>query len=265
MSTPMSTPVSTPRARGAWALGRARGPEGGGEGDMRDDGGAAMTARNDASASASASASFPSTGGTTRTKATDAGSGRDNRAAVRRYRERKRMEERVRRAECERLQKENETLRGKLRMTEAELTHTKWLLTVVAWKYDVNLMDIPAHEPSTAMVPMEHLRGDDEDLLRVADEVSEKSARITETERPRAPNEISEKSARITETERPRAPNSKPPISPDELELKDFLEEYFTHGDACPCFDGMDTRELAVNSAMCLPAAHPGARRHRGA
>ena len=241
----MSTPVSTPRARGAWALGRARGPEGGGEGDMRDDGGAAMTARNDASASASASASFPSTGGTTRTKATDAGCGRDNRAAVRRYRERKRMEERVRRAECERLQKENETLRGKLRMTEAELTHTKWLLTVVAWKYDVNLMDIPAHEPSTAMVPMEHLRGDDEDLLRVADEVSEKSARITETERP-------------------RAPNSKPPISPDELELKDFLEEYFTHGDACPCFDGMDTRELAVNSAMCLPAAPPGARRHRG-
>ncbi|CEF98360.1 Basic-leucine zipper domain [Ostreococcus tauri] len=203
----------------------------------------AAVGRSDADASASASASCPST--PTRTKVTESGTGRDNRAAVRRYRERKRMEERARRAECERLQKENETLRGQLRTTEAELTHTKWLLTVVAWKYDVNLMDIPVHKPSTAMVPMEHPRGDDEDLLRVADEISEKSARITETERP-------------------RAPNSKPPISPDELELKDFLEEYFTHGDACPCFDGMDTRELAINSAMCLPAAHHGARRHRG-
>ena len=40
----------------------------------------------------------------------------------------------------------------------------------------------------------------------------------------------------------PRAADddAKPAGAPDELELKDFLEEYFTHGDACPCYESTD-------------------------
>ena len=34
--------------------------------------------------------------------------------------------------------------------------------------------------------------------------------------------------------------DAKPAGAPNELELKDFLEEYFTHGDACPCYESMD-------------------------
>ena len=40
--------------------------------------------------------------------------------------------------------------------------------------------------------------------------------------------------------------DAKPAGAPDELELKDFLEEYFTHGDACPCYEITDADARAA-------------------
>ena len=54
------------------------------------------------------------------------------------------MDEKERIEECERLRKENETLRLQLETSRAELKHSRWLLRVVAWKYDLDLADIPA-------------------------------------------------------------------------------------------------------------------------
>ena len=81
-----------------------------------------------------------------------------NRAAVRRYRERKRMDEKERIEECDRLRGENETLRLALETSRAELKHSRWLLRVVAWKYDLDLADIPTEKPSTSTMPQGRLR-----------------------------------------------------------------------------------------------------------
>ena len=74
---------------------------------------------------ARASTPLPSTSRRPKTKANVRA---DNRVAVRRYRERRRTEEKERRTECERLRAENETLRLKLATIEAELKHSRWLL-----------------------------------------------------------------------------------------------------------------------------------------
>ena len=55
----------------------------------------------------------------------------------------------------------------------------------------------------------------------------------------------------------PRAADddAKPAGAPDELELKDFLEEYFTHGDACPCYESTDADARADGALFHQPSA----------
>ena len=121
---------------------------------------------------ARASTPLPSTSRRPKTKANVRA---DNRVAVRRYRERRRTEEKERRTECERLRAENETLRLKLATIEAELKHSSWLLRVIAWKYDLDFTDIPTptQKPSTAVavVPLEEVTVSDEKRLHATEEV----------------------------------------------------------------------------------------------
>jgi len=185
------------------------------------------TARASASSSPSTS---PSTTPSRRKTTTNANERAVNRAAVRRYRERRRTDERERRAECERLRQENEALRLRLVTTGAELKHSRWLLSVVAWKYDIDLADIPTGMPSTSTMAPESASGGVENAIFPAGAVTVRNDVAPPFEPRRA------RGARETF---PRASDdSRPTAAPDELELKHFLEEYFTHGDACPCDEG---------------------------
>ena len=131
---------------------------------------------------ARASTLLPSTSRRPKTKANVRA---DNRVAVRRYRERRRTEEKERRTECERLREENETLRLELTTTEAELKHSSWLLRAIAWKYDLDLTDISTQIPSTAVavVPLEEVTVSDEKRLHATEEVDlpKKAARQSRT------------------------------------------------------------------------------------
>ena len=192
---------------------------------------------------ARASTPLPSTSRRPKTKANVRA---DNRVAVRRYRERRRTEEKERRTECERLREENETLRLELTTTEAELKHSSWLLRAIAWKYDLDLTDISTQIPSTAVavVPLEEVTGSDEKRLHATEEVNlpKKAARQSRTPKHAVHATI------------PRKSDLKLAAAPNELEFKHFLEDYFTHGDACPCHErvaGQDTAPLYAD--MCLP------------
>ena len=192
---------------------------------------------------ARASTPLPSTSRRPKTKANVRA---DNRVAVRRYRERRRTEEKERRTECERLREENETLRLELATTEAELKHSNWLLRAIAWKYDLDLTDISTQIPSTAVavVPLEEVTGSDEKRLHATEEVNlpKKAARQSRIPKHAVHASIPQKS------------DLKLAAAPNELEFKHFLEDYFTHGDACPCHErvaGQDTAPLYAD--MCLP------------
>ena len=192
---------------------------------------------------ARASTPLPSTSRRPKTKANVRA---DNRVAVRRYRERRRTEEKERRTECERLREENETLRLELTTTEAELKHSSWLLRAIAWKYDLDLTDISTQIPSTAVavVPLEEVTVSDEKRLHATEEVDlpKKAARQSRTPKHAVHATI------------PRKSDLKLAAAPNELEFKHFLEDYFTHGDACPCHErvaGQDTAPLYAD--MCLP------------
>lgn len=192
---------------------------------------------------ARASTLLPSTSRRPKTKANVRA---DNRVAVRRYRERRRTEEKERRTECERLREENETLRLELTTTEAELKHSSWLLRAIAWKYDLDLTDISTQIPSTAVavVPLEEVTVSDEKRLHATEEVDlpKKAARQSRTPKHAVHATI------------PRKSDLKLAAAPNELEVKHFLEDYFTHGDACPCHErvaGQDTAPLYAD--MCLP------------
>ena len=192
---------------------------------------------------ARASTLLPSTSRRPKTKANVRA---DNRVAVRRYRERRRTEEKERRTECERLREENETLRLELTTTEAELKHSSWLLRAIAWKYDLDLTDISTQIPSTAVavVPLEEVTVSDEKRLHATEEVDlpKKAARQSRTPKHAVHATI------------PRKSDLKLAAAPNELEFKHFLEDYFTHGDACPCHErvaGQDTAPLYAD--MCLP------------
>ena len=192
---------------------------------------------------ARASTPLPSTSRRPKTKANVRA---DNRVAVRRYRERRRTEEKERRTECERLREENETLRLELTTTEAELKHSSWLLRAIAWKYDLDLTDISTQIPSTAVavVPLEEVTVSDEKRLHATEEVNlpKKAARQSRIPKHAVHASIPQKS------------DLKLAAAPNELEFKHFLEDYFTHGDACPCHErvaGQDTAPLYAD--MCLP------------
>jgi hypothetical protein len=161
-----------------------------------------------------------------------------NRAAVRRYRERKRTDEKERIEECQRLREENETLRLALETSRAELKHSRWLLRVVAWKYDLDLADIPTEKPSTS--PPGRVRGSDASAVFPAGGVPARN----DIARPFAARGGAE--TRPRKIPRASDDDSKPAGAPDELELKDFLEEYFTHGDACPCYESTDADARAA-------------------
>ena len=163
-----------------------------------------------------------------------------NRAAVRRYRERKRMDEKERIEECERLRGENETLRLALETSRAELKHSRWLLRVVAWKYDLDLADIPTEKPSTSTMPQGRVRGSDANAVFPAGGVPARN----DIARPFAARGVAE--TRPRKIPRAADDDAKPAGAPDELGLKDFLEEYFTHGDACPCYESTDADARAA-------------------
>ena len=194
---------------------------------------------------ARASTLLPSTSRRPKTKANVRA---DNRVAVRRYRERRRTEEKERRTECERLRAENETLRLKLATIEAELKHSSWLLRVIAWKYDLDFTDIPTptQKPSTAVavVPLEEATGSDEKRLHATEEVNlpKKAARQSRTPKHAVHASIPQKS------------DLKLAAAPNELDFKHFLENYFTHGDACLCYERVAGQDAApLYADMCLP------------
>ena len=194
---------------------------------------------------ARASTPLPSTSRRPKTKANVRA---DNRVAVRRYRERRRTEEKERRTECERLRAENETLRLKLATIEAELKHSSWLLRVIAWKYDLDFTDIPTptQKPSTAVavVPLEEATGSDEKRLHATEEVNlpKKAARQSRIPKHAVHASIPQKS------------DLKLAAAPNELDFKHFLENYFTHGDTCPCYERVAGQDAApLYADMCLP------------
>ena len=159
---------------------------------------------------ARASTLLPSTSRRPKTKANVRA---DNRVAVRRYRERRRTEEKERRTECERLREENETLRLELTTTEAELKHSSWLLRAIAWKYDLDLTDISTQIPSTAVavVPLEEVTVSDEKRLHATEEVDlpKKAARQSRTPKHAVHATI------------PRKSDLKLAAAPNELEFKE--------------------------------------------
>ena len=192
---------------------------------------------------ARASTPLPSTSRRPKTKANVRA---DNRVAVRRYRERRRTEEKERRTECERLREENETLRLELTTTEAELKHSSWLLRAIAWKYDLDLTDISTQIPSTAVavVPLEEVTVSDEKRLHATEEVDlpKKAARQSRTPKHAVHASIPQKS------------DLKLAAAPNELDFKHFLENYFTHGDACLCYERVAGQDAApLYADMCLP------------
>ena len=192
---------------------------------------------------ARASTPLPSTSRRPKTKANVRA---DNRVAVRQYRERRRTEEKERRTECERLREENETLRLELTTTEAELKHSSWLLRAIAWKYDLDLTDISTQIPSTAVavVPLEEVTVSDEKRLHATEEVDlpKKAARQSRTPKHAVHASIPQKS------------DLKLAAAPNELDFKHFLENYFTHGDACLCYERVAGQDAApLYADMCLP------------
>ena len=150
------------------------------------------------------------------------------------------MDEKERIEECERLRGENETLRLALETSRAELKHSRWLLRVVAWKYDLDLADIPTEKPSTSTMPQGRVRGSDANAVFPAGGVPARN----DIARPFAARGVAE--TRPRKIPRAADDDAKPAGAPDELELKDFLEEYFTHGDACPCYESTDAGARAA-------------------
>jgi len=192
---------------------------------------------------ARASTPLPSTSRRPRTKANVRV---DNRVAVRRYRERRRTEEKERRTECERLREENETLRLELTTTEAELKHSSWLLRAIAWKYDLDLTDISTQIPSTAVavVPLEEVTVSDEKRLHATEEVDLPKKAVRQSRTPK----------HAVHATIPRKSDLKLAAAPNELEFKHFLENYFTHGDTCLCYERVAGQDAApLYADMCLP------------
>ena len=150
------------------------------------------------------------------------------------------MDEKERIEECERLRGENETLRLALETSRAELKHSRWLLRVVAWKYDLDLADIPTEKPSTSTMPQGRVRGSDANAAFPAGGVPARN----DIARPFAARCVAE--TRPRKIPRAADDDAKPAGAPNELELKDFLEEYFTHGDACPCYESTDADARAA-------------------
>jgi len=207
-----------------------------------DDRSAASPTRCVEIASASASAS-PSTAPSRRKTASTANDRAVNRAAVRRYRERKRTDERERLEECERLREENTTLRLRLETLRAELKHSRWLLHVVAWKYDLDLADIPTEKPATSTMPPEPVSACASDANIVFPAVGVRSD-VARTFEVHGKGKCEARPRKV-----PRTDDSRPTAALDELELKQFLEEYFTHGEACPCYESGDARAATPSGA----------------
>ena len=121
---------------------------------------------------ARASTPLPSTSRRPKTKANVRA---DNRVAVRRYRERRRTEEKERRTECERLRAENETLRLKLATIGGRIE----ALALVAEgnrlevRFRLHRYSNSTQKPSTAVavVPLEEATGSDEKRLHATEEV----------------------------------------------------------------------------------------------
>ena len=131
---------------------------------------------------------------------------------------------------------------------EAELKHSRWLLRVIAWKYDLDFTDIPTptQKPSTAVavVPLEEATGSDEKRLHATEEVNlpKKAARQSRTPKHAVHASIPQKS------------DLKLAAAPNELDFKHFLENYFTHGDACLCYERVAGQDAApLYADMCLP------------